>query len=170
MPILLALAGKVSSMSTDSFLGQAMLGQGRIGGIRGVLLIIVFLISCCCLFPLFTGLAYEEDMVGGYAVWAVDALRDAAIVQKTSPDGAAQIVGPKVSSYGWNDDFIIARQNPVLGWTEGNVALYITNWFIIEVGSGKVHGPLTEKQYIELRQTLGVPVDLTFTRYVEKRK
>jgi hypothetical protein len=147
-----------------------MPSQNRIGRARGVLLVIACLIgigSCCCLFPFFIGLAYEEDMVAGYAVWAVDALEDAALVQKTSPDSATQVVGPKVSSYGWNDDFIIAKQNPVLGWTNENVALYITNWFIVEVGSGKVHGPLTKEQYVELRQSLGVPSDLTFTRNME---
>ncbi len=82
------------------------------------------------------------------------------------PDGC-QIVEPKVTSYGWNHDFIIAKQNPVLGWTDENVALYITHWFIIEVASGKVHGPLTKDEFIELRRTLGVPSDLTFTRNVE---
>ena len=68
-------------MSTDGFLRQAMPSQSRTGRARGVLLIIACLIgigSCCCLFPFFIGLAYEEDMVAGYAVWAVDALEEAA--------------------------------------------------------------------------------------------
>jgi hypothetical protein len=136
------------------------------GRVRGVLLIIAFLIGIgsCCLFPFFIGVAYEEDMVAGYRVIAGDSIQDAVI---EGPGPLGQIVEPKVTSYGWNDDFIIARQNPVLGWTNENVALYITNWFIIEVGSGKIHGPLTKEQYIELRQSLGVPSDLTFTRNVE---
>jgi len=154
-------------MSTYDFLPQVMLKHGRTGRVRGVLVVIGFLMgmgSCCYLFPFFVGVAYEQDMVAGYQVVAGDSIQDAAIY---GPDPRGEIVAPKVTSYGWNDDFIIATQNPVLGWTNENVALYITHWFIIEVGSGKVHGPLTEEQYTELRRTLGVPSDLTFTKYVD---
>lgn len=164
--MLLTLVGKVFSMSTHNFLREAVPDQGRTGRVRGVLLIITLLMgmgSCCYLFPFFVGVAYEEDLVAGYRVMAGDSIQDAVI---EGPGPAGQIIGPKVTSYGWNNDFIVAKQNPVLGWTNENVALYITHWFIIEVGSGKVHGPLTEKQYIELRHTLGVPADLTFTKNV----
>jgi hypothetical protein len=119
--------------------------------------------SCCYLFPFFIGVAYEEDMVAGYRVIAVDSIQEAAI---QGPDPRGRIIEPKVTAYGWNDDFIIARQNPVLGWTNENVALYITHWFIVEVRSGKVHGPLTQEQYLELRQALGVPSDLKFTKSI----
>jgi hypothetical protein len=163
----LTLVGKVFSMCTHNFLRQAVRDQGRTGRVRGALLIITLLVgigSCCYLFPFFVGVAYEEDLVAGYRVIAGDSIQDAVI---EGPGSRGQIIGPKVTSYGWNKDFIVAKQNPVLGWTDANVALYITHWFIIEVGSGKVHGPLTKEQYMELRQTLGVPPDLTFTRNVE---
>ncbi len=117
------------------------------GRARAVLLIIAFVVgigSCCLLFPFSVGVAYEEDLVGGYRVIAGDSIQD-AVVEGPSPLG--RIIEPKVTSYGWNDDFIIAKQSPVLGWTNENVALYITNWFIIEVRSAKVHGPLTKEQY-----------------------
>jgi len=165
--MLLTLVGKVSSMSTHNFLRHAVPDQGRTGRVRGVLLIIILLMgmgSCCWLFPFFVGVAYEEDLVAGYRVIAGDSIQDAVI---EGPDPLGEIIGPKVTSYGWNDDFIVAKQNPVLGWTNENVALYMTHWFIIEVGSANVHGPLTKEQYIEVRQRLGVPPDLTFTRNVE---
>jgi hypothetical protein len=166
MPILPVLAGKVFSMSAYGLLQQLMPSQRGIDVIRRVLLIIAFFVgmgSCCCLLPFFVGSAYEEDLVAGYQVIAGDSIQDATI---QGPNGG-QLIAPKVTSYGWNDDFIIATQNPVLGWTNENVALYITHWFIIEVRSGKVHGPLTKEQYIELRKSLGVPSDLTFTRNVD---
>jgi hypothetical protein len=116
----------------------------------------------------FVGLAYEDDMVANYAVWAVDALDDAAIVRKTTANGATNVVGPMVFAYGWNNDFILAKQHPVREWPKVDTGT--THWFIIEVGSGNVHGPLTERQYNELRQTIGVPPELTFTKKVAKRK
>lgn len=68
--------------------------------------------------------------------------------------------------YGWNVDFIIAQQHPVQdGFDEINTA--VTDWFILEVATGEVHGPLTEAAYIRRRQTLGVPDDLNFTHTVE---
>jgi hypothetical protein len=136
--------------------------------VRGVLLVIILLIgigSCCYLLPFFVGVAYEDDLVAGYRVIAGDSIQDAVI---EGPDPRGQIIGPKVTSYGWNNDFIIAKQNPVLGWTDANVAMYTTSWFIVEVGSGKVHGPLTEKEFSQLRQDLHVSTDLTFTKEVEK--
>ena len=145
IPVLLTFTGET-----------AVPNRSRIGRVRDVLLIIVFLMgigTCCCLSPIFVGSAYREDMVAGYAVWAIDALDEAAVVRKTSPHGAVHVVGPTISAYGWNNDFILAKQHPA-------------NWFIIEVKGGKVHGPLTKEQYMELRQTLGVPSDLAFTKSV----
>jgi len=67
-----------------------------------------------------------------------------------------------VFAYGWNDDFIIAKQHPMRHWPD--IDTNTTYWFIIEVGSGRVHGSLTEQQYTSLRQEIGVPSDLTFTK------
>jgi len=127
----------------------------RAGRVRSVLLPVVLLIgmgSCCCLWPWDIGLAYEDDLVADYAVWAVDSRDSAAIVRKTSPRGATSVIGG-ISVYGWNNDFILAKTD-------------FRTWYIIEVAGGKVHGPLTREQYAELRETLGVPPDLTFTRNV----
>jgi len=71
-----------------------------------------------------------------------------------------------VFAYGWNDDFIIAKQHPNPD-DFGSVETDITNWFIIEVATGEVYGPLTEQEYIDLREKLGVPDSLTFTRTIE---
>jgi hypothetical protein len=142
---------------------QIAAGQGRKNSLSIMLLAGLLLIGICgC--P-FVGLAYEDDMVAGYAVVAGDSLDDTRIERRTGPN-AGQIVGPMIFAYGWNDDFIVAKQHPVRDWPK--VETSRTNWFIIEVGSGKVHGPLTEEQYIALRQTIGVPVGLTFTKYVGK--
>ena len=114
------------------------------------------------------GLAYEHDLTADYAVWATDTNTQAAVVQKI-PDSssAATVIGPMVFRYGWNADFIIAQQHPVQdGFDELNTG--VTDWFILEVATGEVHGPLTEGAYVRKRQTLGVPDDLDFTHTIER--
>jgi hypothetical protein len=47
------------------------------------------------------------------------------------------------------------------------VALVNVRWFIIEVQTREVYGPLSEQRYEELREELGVPEELVFTETVE---
>lgn len=116
----------------------------------------VFFVSGC---P-FMGLVYEEDLVDGYAVWAADGIEDAAIVRRhTQSSGAAGVVSPMVFAYAWNDDFIIAKQHPR---KDRNVDRETTHWYVVEVASRRVHGPLDEGEFRELQEGLGIPVDLSF--------
>ncbi len=112
------------------------------------------------------GLAYKHDLTQDYAVWATDLTTQAAVVRKDMQgSGASSVVRPMVFSYGWNEAFIIAKQHPNLdGFDE--VDTDVTHWFIVEVMSDTVHGPLTEDEYHRLRQRLGVPDDLDFTEMV----
>jgi hypothetical protein len=121
----------------------------------GALLILLFLMSFLFMFE---GLAYEDDLVGGYKVQAVDARNNAAICREN------EIVPPMVFAYGWNDDFIAAKRHPSLdGWKPN---LYATYWYLTEVHNATVHGPLTEQQFTELRRELGVPAELAFTKTI----
>ncbi len=132
-----------------------------------IALTVVSLSSLACCFAM-EGLAYEHDLVADYAVWAVDTRAWTAIVEKISDSSSAStIVGPMVDAYGWNDDFIIAKQHPNPDLDSADVDTGVTNWFIVEVETGTVHGPLSEQEYVELRDELGVPSELVFTRAVE---
>jgi hypothetical protein len=149
----------------DVLSGRGAAGRSSILAWFGLFVIgIIFLIMpCFCIFP-FTGLAYEDDLVSDYAVWAADAAFQAAIVRKVSQNGATTIVGSMVFAYGHNEDFIIAKRHPAEKPWKPDTS--ITQWFIIEVHTGNVHGPLTEAEYIEMREKTGVPADLTFTHTV----
>ena len=108
----------------------------------------------------FMGLVYEEDLVSGYAVWATDTVEDAAIVRKDKGgSGAAVVVPAMVTAYGWNDDFIIAKQHPE---KDRKVNKSITYWYIVEVASSNVHGPLSEDDFNELRTKLKVSAEISF--------
>ena len=109
----------------------------------------------------FHGPIYEEDLVNGYAVWALDVMQDAAIVLKDKGGSGGTVVVPHmVFAYGWNDDFIIAKQHPEK--KDRKVDISITYWYIIEVASGDVHGPLNEDEFDKLRTELNVPSELSF--------
>ena len=108
------------------------------------------------------GLRYERDLTGKYAVWAIDEIEQASIVKKSGSSGTS-VVGPMVFAYGWNNKFIIVQQHPWMPDSYFAVNMAVTNWFIVETKSGKVHGPLSEQKYMELRRTLGVPASVTFT-------
>jgi hypothetical protein len=130
------------------------------------ILIVVSLSSIACCFFL-EGLAYEENLVADYAVWAVDTRAWTAIVEKDDHSGASAIIGPMIYAYGWNNDFIIARQHPNPDYDVYDINTRVTNWYIVGVKTGNVYGPLSEEEYGELRIKLGVPEDLVFTRTVE---
>ena len=126
----------------------------------------VFLLQilCCCLPLGGWGLAYKHDLVENYSVWAADVNEQACIVkkEKSNSSSAGCVVPWMVFEYGWNDDFIIAKQHPV----ENKVDTTITNWYIIEVKNGNVHGPLTEKDFFDLRRSLKIPDKLSFIEII----
>ena len=106
------------------------------------------------------GRAYEEDLSNGYAVWAADIIEDAMIVHKDKGDSySTRVVQPTVFAYGWNDDFIIAKQHPR---KDRKVDTSLTYWYIVEVASGNVHGPLNKDEFNKLRTELKVPPELSF--------
>jgi len=109
----------------------------------------------------FMGRVYEEDLVNGYAVWATDVMEQAKIVKKHKENSSATLVVPAtVFAYGWNDDFIIAKQHPRK--KDRKVDTNLTYWYIVEVASGNVHGPLSEDEFNKLRTKLKVPAEISF--------
>ena len=111
----------------------------------------------------FMGMVYEEDLVNGYAVWATDVMEQAKIVKKDKEISSTTIytlvVPATVFAYGWNDDFIIAKQHPR---KDRKVDTSLTYWYIVEVASGNVHGPLSEDEFNKLRTKLKVPAEISF--------
>jgi hypothetical protein len=117
----------------------------------------IFMAGC----PRF-GHFYEEDLGNGYAVWATDVMEEAAVFKiNKRGTGGAEVVPSVVFAYGWNDVFILAKQHP-LNERDIKVDTSITNWYIVEVVSGKVHGPLDEGEFNKLRAELKVPAEISF--------
>lgn len=112
------------------------------------------------------GLAYEHDLTADYSIWAPDLSEQSAVVQKDSQgSGASVIVPAMVFAYGWDDEFIIAQRHPNRdGFDDVNENL--TEWYILVVADGGLHGPLTETEFLQQRQNLGVPGDLHFSQWI----
>jgi hypothetical protein len=125
-----------------------------------------YLLSICAVAIFVTGcpegLIYEEDLCNGYAVWAADVMKNAGVVHKKEKgDSTAKVVVPHtVFAYGWNDDFILAKQHPQK--KDRTVDTSVIYWYIIEVTSGDVHGPLNEDEFRKLRTRLKVPEEISF--------
>lgn len=118
--------------------------------------VVVFGGGCCQI----GGRAYDEDLGNGYAVWAADTMQDAIIVRKGKGGStSARVVQPTVFAYGWNDNFIIAKQHPR---KDRKVDTSLTYWYIVEVASGKVHGPLSKDEFNKLRTKLKAPAEISF--------
>ena len=114
------------------------------------------------------GFAYEDDLVGDYAVWALDLTTQAAVVRKRKKSSSASVIIKKmVFAYGWNNEFIIAKQHPQKRDNHWEIDSSVTNWFILQVHSGTVHGPMNEDEFNETRIHLGVPPELSFTKIID---
>lgn len=126
----------------------------------------LLLLSFACSPFSFEGFAYYKKLPANYAVLAVDTRELTEIIQGIGGSSVRSVIGPMIFAYGWNEDFIIAKQHPNLDFLKG-LQMEITNWFIIEVKTQRIYGPLTEEKYIETRQKLGVPYELIFTDTIE---
>lgn len=118
---------------------------------------VAIFVGGCFQFPI-----YLEDLGNGYVVVALDVMRDACILRKDPKrsSGGFQVVPPTVFAYGWNDDFILAKRHPEK--KDRKVDTSVTYWYIIEVTSGDVHGPLNEDEFRKLRTKLKVPEEISF--------
>ena len=106
---------------------------------------------------------YLEDLDNGYVVVASDIMQDARIIRKDPirPSSVGRrVVPPTVFAYGWNDDFILAKRHPRK--KDKKVDTSVTYWYIIEVTSGDVHGPMNEDEFRKLRTRLKVPEEISF--------
>jgi hypothetical protein len=76
------------------------------------------------------------------------------------------LVGPTVFSAGFDDRFIIVARHPQTGPLESDRAR--TEYFVVSIPDGKVHGPADAESFPELRLRLQVPASLQFSITLEQ--
>jgi hypothetical protein len=84
----------------------------------------------------------------------------------TGGSGGTEKIPSKIKEIGWNDQFIIAKQESV--FETGKINYYIID---IKKDDESCHncpiGPLTKQQFLMVRDSLKVPRQLDFTLTVE---
>ena len=111
------------------------------------------------------GVFSKERLVGRFAMWAVDALSDNSVVEE-SEDGRASrvLIPPTVFAVGFNDQFIIAKRHP----KSDQIDRSTTEFYVVSVVDGQVHGPVDHEKFSALRARLGVPASLDFSLVIEQ--
>jgi hypothetical protein len=85
-------------------------------------------------------------------------------VGKILPSGSVDLViGQTVFAVGWNAEFIIAKRHPSEGTEATKINKSVTEFYILNVATEKLVGPLNEVEFWKQRSLLGVPGDLGFT-------
>ncbi|UCG57211.1 MAG: DUF3997 domain-containing protein [Phycisphaerales bacterium] len=135
--------------------------SGKVCAATLATLLLVAIGGCCFVFE---GLRYEDELTSGYVVRAADTTAWTVLERDRGFSHSAAIVRSMVFAYGWNRDFIIVKRHPR---SEIIPDMSVTEWYIVEVDSEHVHGPMTELHFTQMREELGVPVALTFTREVK---
>ena len=126
----------------------------------------IFLLILLACIPGGIGLLYEQDLDNDYAVWAADDIVQACVVKKIENSNSASCkVPPMVFAYGWNKRYILAKQYSQK--SPFDVDTTKANWFIVDMKNDKVYGPMTESEYLETREMLGVPAKIDFTVELE---
>jgi len=132
------------------------------------LILFLLAILACAPGDLGFALAYERDLANNYSVWAADVVEQACIVkkEKSNSNSGSCVVNAMVFAYGWNERYIISKQYPE---KEDSFQIDKTrvNWYIVDMNTNQVYGPMTENEYLEMRNTLSVPTILNFTDEIE---
>ncbi len=146
------------SQSTSPASNRPTASRWLIGGIAGLVGVLALAVIASTLLHRW---AYKKELVGGYALVAVD-VREQMNISRLLPNGdAVGIVGATVFAVGWNEDFIIAQRHaPSEGSREGTPA---PDFYLLRVSDGELWGPLTVEQFRAERTARAVPNGLDFT-------
>ncbi|MGA2296388.1 MAG: hypothetical protein ABSG15_02445 [FCB group bacterium] len=127
-----------------------------------LIIVCILILTSCGLFDNGT-----KKIIGGYSLVYID-LPDVEIWLNYKD---ISILEPCVSEVGFNENFIIALQHPVIGGTE-NINIDISDFYIIPI-TNKINndptyniiGPLKKDEFLKKRKELKVPDDLKFTLF-----
>lgn len=116
----------------------------------------------------------DTRLVGNYHyVWDYESY-DKAVLEigyRKNQNGYFIVIGPDIKSYGWNEDYIIAKINPPVDDNSRTIDTNTESYIILEMAKDgsdvsiykNIYQDLTYEEYLEKRQGLDIPDDLTFT-------
>jgi hypothetical protein len=107
------------------------------------------------------GFVYERVLVEDIELHATDTMEQMELIEVTD-GGKRQLVPPTVYAVGWDESYLIAKRHPPSATGQSNDKTR-TEYFIVAVQSGKVHGPFDLMEYTSHRDQMGVAGRLDFT-------
>lgn len=120
-------------------------------------LLLLSLLTLCGCFGLWD--SGSDTITGDYTIMWIDVLENQSVCRKIegSAGSHAVIVPEYVYAVGHNDNYIIAKQHPTDGFEGGfEINTAITNYYIINMETEKVSGPLTKEEFKQLRKELRI--------------
>ena len=138
----------------------------------GFILVFLIFIFLACDAP---DLSSPEDtrLTGNYHfVWDYEGY-DKHVLEigySENQNGYSIVIGPDIKSYGWNEDYIVAKINPPFH-NSRTIDTHTESYTILETakdnstarGYKNIYKNLTYEEYQKKRQELKIPEDLTFT-------
>ena len=112
-------------------------------------LVQIFLLSSCA----GTSDWSFSDLPGDYEIWRINS-KEIVLVKKTDDVLGESVVDAYVSKVAWDDNFILAQQESNADNTSNTVSFYI-----VDVNSENIYGPLTEDEFNELAKQIQVEVN-----------
>lgn len=133
-----------------------------------LLFVCIFFLSGCGLFD-----SGRHQITNGYSSLYID---DPYLNIYIELNDSISILGPCVSEVGFDDNFIIVLQHPLIGeFPREKKDTSISNYYIIplinkinENPTKNIFGPLTKSDYYEKRRELNISQNLNFTIFPTK--
>ena len=107
------------------------------------------------------GANYDLDLPGNYSIVSTSAHQVTISPKISNSHWGSYVIPTKVTELAWDDNYILAKQLGLVNNPERNDGPQIpnkddANFWILEIDSGKVFGPLDELNFVEKKTELGV--------------
>ena len=108
-----------------------------------------------------SGANFDLDLPGNYSIVSTSAQKVFISPKIGDNHWGPEVIPVKIIEVAWDDNYILAKQLGLVNDPDRNDGSQIpdnkdVNFWILEIGSGKVFGPLDELNFIEKKTELGV--------------
>lgn len=115
----------------------------------------------------------EKHIAGKFYLSNIDTSNDWSLYEKIGPDSYIGVVNATVLAVGHDDNYIIVKQHPHLGYNKfyaSGVRYYIVplKYWVHDWHEYNSYGPLKEDEFRAKRKELKIPDSLDFSIVVKK--
>ena len=130
-------------------------------------LVVILSVFSNCIFDT----VIKKKIIDDYYLHAIDIPETCTVYYNPKEGYSYTITKPTVFATGYNDQYIIAKQHPLIERRHDSIDKSITNYYILprkeitnwRAYQGLIIGPLTESEFKEKKKELGIPDEVTFS-------